>query len=85
MSVSQTRLGRLFQSLGTKQEKDLPPTVDFDVLGTGQNFEIAVDVKDYMRYYMLYNFFCRKIIITVIIINGNDKNNLLSLVFFCEI
>ncbi len=33
VSASRTVLGRLFQSLGTKQEKDLPPAVDFDILG----------------------------------------------------
>ncbi len=34
MSASRTVLGRLFHSLGAKYEKDLPPFVDFDILGT---------------------------------------------------
>ncbi len=35
-SVSKTRMlsGRLFQSLGAKYEKVLPPLVDFAILGT---------------------------------------------------
>ncbi len=35
-SVSESRIlsGRLFQSLGAKYEKVLPPLVDFAVLGT---------------------------------------------------
>ncbi len=33
MSASQTVLGRLFQSLGAKWKKNLPPAVDFDILG----------------------------------------------------
>ncbi len=33
MSASRTVLGRLFQRLGAKYKKDLPPTVDLDILG----------------------------------------------------
>ncbi len=33
MSASRTVLGRLFQSLGAKQKTNLPPAVDFDILG----------------------------------------------------
>ncbi len=33
MSASRTVFGRLFQSFGAKKENDLPPAVDFDILG----------------------------------------------------
>ncbi len=33
LSASQTVFGRLFQSFGAKKENDLPPAVDFDILG----------------------------------------------------
>ncbi len=34
----------LFQSLGAKYKKDLPPAVNFDILGI---VEIVADVEDY--------------------------------------
>ncbi len=33
VSASRTLLGRLFQSLGAKWKKDMPPAVDVDILG----------------------------------------------------
>ncbi len=33
VSASRTVFGRLFQSFGAKKENDLPPAVDFDILG----------------------------------------------------
>ncbi len=49
VSASRTVFGRLFQSLGAKKENDLPPAVDFDILGiiNGQSFENAAAVEDY--------------------------------------
>ncbi len=49
MSASRTTLGRLFQTLGAKYEKDLPPAVDFDILGIIKwpELENAADVNDY--------------------------------------
>jgi len=29
------------------RKKDVPPAVDFEVLSTGRNCEIAIDMKDY--------------------------------------
>ncbi len=42
-SVSEPRMlsGRLFQSLGAKYEKVLPPLVDFDILGTTKSPEFC--------------------------------------------
>ncbi len=42
-SVSEPRTlsGRLFQSLGAKYEKALPPLVDFAILGTTKSPEFA--------------------------------------------
>jgi len=36
--LPQTMFGRLFQSFGAKLEKDLPPAVDFDILGIINHF-----------------------------------------------
>ncbi len=38
MSEPRTLSGRLFQSLGAKYEKVLPPLVDFAILGTSKSF-----------------------------------------------
>ncbi len=44
-SVSEPRIlsGRLFQSLGAKYEKALPPLVDFAILGTTKGPEVQGD------------------------------------------
>ncbi len=41
VSKLRTLLGRLFQSLGAKYEKVLPPLVDFAILGTTKSPEIC--------------------------------------------
>ncbi len=41
LSKLRTLLGRLFQSLGAKYEKVLPPLVDFAILGTTKSPEIC--------------------------------------------
>ncbi len=40
-SASELRRWRLFQSLGVKYEKVLPPLVDFAILGTTQSPEFC--------------------------------------------
>ncbi len=47
-SVSEPRTlsGRLFQSLGAKYEKALPPLVDFAILGTTKSFATLGSVMD---------------------------------------
>ncbi len=46
MSEPQTLSGRLFQSLGAKCEKALPPLVDFAILGTTKSPEIC-DLREH--------------------------------------
>ncbi len=41
VSEPQTLSGRLFQSLGAKYEKALPPLVDFAILGTTKSPEFC--------------------------------------------
>ncbi len=41
MSEPRTLSGRLFQSLGAKSEKVLPPLVDFAILGTTKSPEFC--------------------------------------------
>ncbi len=41
MSEPRTLSGRLFQSLGAKYEKVLPPLVDFAILGTTKGPEFC--------------------------------------------
>ncbi len=41
MSEPRTLSGRLFQSLGSKHEKVLPPLVDFAILGTTKSPEFC--------------------------------------------
>ncbi len=41
MSEPRTLSGKLFQSLGAKYEKVLPPLVDFVILGTTKNPEFC--------------------------------------------
>ncbi len=41
MSEPRTLSGRLFQSLGAKCEKALPPLVDFAILGTTKSPEFC--------------------------------------------
>ncbi len=41
MSEPRTLSGRLFQSLGAKYEKALPPLVDFAILGTTKSPEFC--------------------------------------------
>ncbi len=41
MSEPLTLSGRLFQSLGAKYEKVLPPLVDFAILGTTKSPELC--------------------------------------------
>ncbi len=41
MSEPRTLSGRLFQSLGAKYEKVLPPLVDFAILGTTKSPEFC--------------------------------------------
>ncbi len=41
MSEPRTLPGRLFQSLGAKYEKCLPPLVDFAILGTTKSPEFC--------------------------------------------
>ncbi len=41
MSEPRTLSGRLFQSLGAKYEKCLPPLVDFAILGTTKSSEFC--------------------------------------------
>ncbi len=45
VSEPRTLLGRLFQSLGAKYEKALPPLVDFAILGTIKSPEFC-DVRE---------------------------------------
>ncbi len=46
-SVSEPRTlsGRLFQSLGAKNEKSLPPLVDFAILGTTKSPEFPLELS----------------------------------------
>ncbi len=41
VSEPRTSSGRLFQSLGAKYEKVLPPLVDFEILGTTKSQEFC--------------------------------------------
>ncbi len=41
MSEPRTLSGRLFQSLGARYEKVLPPLVDFAILGTPKSAELC--------------------------------------------
>ncbi len=56
-SVSEPRTlsGRLFQSLGAKYEKALPPLVDFAILGTTKSPEIC----DHMGSGLLWQTFVK--------------------------
>ncbi len=46
MSEPQTLSGRLFQSLGAKYEKALPPLVDFAILATTKTPEFCSEIED---------------------------------------
>ncbi len=46
MSEPRTLSERLFQSLGAKCEKALPPLVDFDILGTTKRPEFC-DLREH--------------------------------------
>ncbi len=47
MSEPRTLSGRLFQSLGAKFEKALPPLVDFAILGTTDSSEFC-DLSEFI-------------------------------------
>ncbi len=50
MSEPRTLSGRLFQSLGAKYEKVLPPLVDFAMLDTTKSPEFC-DLRDWIVEY----------------------------------